>query len=141
MASWLTGESAVPKGNMRAHEILRGTRKSRSPNIEISHEKECAFTPRAATRSTSSLYKKYCRSTTSADREVRSMICHSRLRRSIPVVLSTTPPGWRLFQSHTVGPFPSFLTAPSTWYAAVATPNLNPAGNLRVGRMSFGAGA
>lgn len=44
-------------------------------------------------------------------------------------------------QSQPVGPLPSLLAAPSTWYAAVATPNLNPFGNFRLGNIAVGWGA
>ena len=60
---------------------------------------------------------------------------------TIPVELSATPFGWRLFQSHIVGPLPSFLTAPSTWNAAVATPKRKFFGSVKLDSILAGAGA
>ncbi len=56
-----------------------------------------------------------------------------------PVVLSYTAFSCLVAQSHMLGPLPSFFAAPSTWYAAVATPNLKPLGYFKSGKILFGA--
>src|SRR5215203_608897 len=48
-----------------------------------------------------------------------------------PVALFTTLPGVCENVSQTDGARPSSLTAPSTWYEAVAVPHRKPVGNVR----------